>query len=251
MEPHTRTLLLVLLGAALALGVGCFVLVHKAYEFVVYKPPREEKPHLYATPQLLELEPCEPPAGTSLSFLGYAVDTPWTEVVDTREGDGFAGFYFRSGHYVSAHLTDDESTPLGLLRAQDEDSRRNLENMLGKEATQSNHGYYKAVFSATPDDYSISSPFQRLMGLRLLLTMKDALAETAASGLYSFETQHMRGFQLGHPAKDQAVTIFAFDSSDRYLTLYITAQEGTGGHVTQDQINCIIQSIRPAEEPRE
>ena len=250
MEPRTRTILLILLGAALALGVGCYLLAVKAYDFVFYKPPREEKPHLYATPEPLELQDCNAAGGTALSFFGYLIRVPWTGVKSETADEDSAGAFFESRNYVYAHLPAEKDTPLGHFNRQTEEDRRNVEALLGPEALRSNYNFYRALFSVTPSDLSFNTPYQRLIGLRVLLTLKDMHGGDAATGLHSFETPHVKGFQLGDPGRKRTVKLLVFGTNDQFFSLSLGRREGRDAAITQDELNCIIQSIRPAEEPK-
>jgi hypothetical protein len=253
MEPRIRTILLLLLGAALALGAGCVYVAIQAYISFLEQPPEAEKPHLYATPQLLKLEPCELSPSTTVTLAGFAFDTPWTAIDETQpdDEDGIKVVKFTTEQAIVASDMNEVFQAVGNLRSENPQTRQMLESMMGPTALESNYGFISAVVATTPSDVAILRFPTKTLGARMLLGLKDSLASNAATGLFSFHTNHVRGFQLGDPSKTNAVDIIVFDERDAPLHLMIGVKEDSTVRVSQGELSCIIQSIRPADEAKE
>ncbi len=251
MEPRTRTILLLLLGAALALGGGCLYLAIKAYNTFMEKPSQAEKPHLYLKPEPLELQPCEAEPATTLSYFGFSTGVPWSEVEDTSESDFFTHVYFTSGHTIGFSQLPEENQPASAWRQQDPQARKAMEEFFGPGALDSHYGFFKAIISTTPDELDSAGSFQKTIGVRMRLLMKEGFARGGETGIYSFETEDIRGFQLGDPTRSDSINLTVFDRSDRQLNLWLSSVDPSEVRLTQSEVSCIIQHTRPAEEPKE
>ena len=246
MEPRTRTILLILLGAALALGGGCVYLGIKAYNALYYVGSREEKPQLYAVPQPLALTPCSVERTNS----GLSVELPWMGVVDEKQYEKVSRFRFDSGLSVLLGQIDETQGPIAMFREQDAKTQRGLEAMLGREATASQYGFYEAMLNATPENITLGTHPGKVIGLRMILIMKEIMLPRGEAKLYSFHNGSVKGFQIGGGSR-RSVELLAFDSPHSGVAITVIPPKSPELRVSQDELNCIIQSIRPAEEPRE
>jgi hypothetical protein len=79
----------------------------------------------------------------------------------------------------------------------------------------------------------------------VLLMLKPIWTGTLQGGLYSFQTEWLRGFQQGDPTRDKTVTIDAFDAHDQEIALSVGWAQGASQNVTQSELNRIIYSLRP------
>jgi hypothetical protein len=75
--------------------------------------------------------------------------------------------------------------------------------------------------------------------------LKPIWTGTLQGGLYSFQTEWLRGFQQGDPTLDKTVTIDAFDADDHEIQLSIGRALSASQYVTQSELNRIIHSLRP------
>lgn len=250
MKPLAKTLLLVLLVVVLLLGGGCIYLAVRAYRAFIEPPTRAEKPLLYVKTQPLDLQPCHAKPETDLSYFGYSVGVPWAEIAESR-GDYYFGtsVTFTSGHKLSFRLSRE-----GIDEPMDEntqENRRRIEEILGPEAAESNFGFFKALFDATPDDLGRASWRNAWIVRTILLRKEQELYSEEMTPIYAFETTHVRGFQFGDSTRQESVALWVFDPEDRRLLMSVTAPEQPPAHVSREELSCILQNIRPVEEPRE
>ncbi|MGH9894093.1 MAG: hypothetical protein ACREA0_19360 [bacterium] len=200
-----------MLGAALALGAACVFIGIKAYKTFYYAGSKEEKPQLYAVPRPLALTPCTVERTTTLSYSGLSVDLPWTGIVDEKQYDKFNRFRFDSGLAVLFGKIDETHGPIAMFREQDAETQRGLEAMLGREATGSQYGFYEAMLNTTPENITLDTHPSRVIGLRMILLMKEIMLPTGNAELYSFHTESVKGFQIGGGYR-RSVELLAFDS---------------------------------------
>ena len=78
-----------------------------------------------------------------------------------------------------------------------------------------------------------------------LLTIKALGIRRVRGGLFSFQTDWLRGFQAGDPTLDKMVFVEAFDSQDRKIELYIGTEPAAKIKPSQMDINQILLSLRP------
>jgi hypothetical protein len=97
----------------------------------------------------------------------------------------------------------------------------------------------------TPRDLHLSLSRQRMVSSSVLLMLKPMWTGTLQGGLYSFQTEWLRGFQQGDPTRDKTVTIDAFDAHDHEIELSVGCAQGASQNVTQSELNRIIYSLRP------
>jgi hypothetical protein len=62
---------------------------------------------------------------------------------------------------------------------------------------------------------------------------------------YSFDWGKVRGFQFGDSAKQRPVAVRVFDDRDRQYRFILTTAAGSTGKITQDDIDTIIQTVKP------
>lgn len=84
----------------------------------------------------------------------------------------------------------------------------------------------------------------QMAGNSALLMLKGVEGQRFKNGLYSFDSQSMRGFQEGNIALDRSVVVEAFDHQDHLLTLVVGAKPGKSCF-GQSELNHIIFSLRP------
>lgn len=109
--------------------------------------------------------------------------------------------------------------------------------------------FLESVLMSTPDQYSILQSSKEMVRLFVLLSLKGSLLHgPAGSGMavYSFSTEHIRGFQLGDPAKARLVRVIGFDRNDKEFEFVVEA-EGDFPPLSQAELNQILQTTRLAD----
>ena len=122
-----------------------------------------------------------------------------------------------------------------------------LEDMFGREVTESNYALLRTVLNLTPSQLSPVSPRREAVNKALLLAMKSTWATKRVSAIYSLELNGLRGFQIGDPARDEHVEVRCFDSSDRELKFSFLLKDGAPAKLKQSEINRVVQTLHPAK----
>jgi|ERR1700733_5770842 hypothetical protein len=181
--------------------------------------------------------------GKRFSYLGYEFESPWTEVKLERKFESLALVHFSDGQIISISDGADE------LKAMKQASRNggtDLKNVFGDQPMSSNYALRSKILYLTPRDLRLFSTPREMVANSVLLNLKGIWTTTAKSGLYSFQTDWVRGFQEGSPTLNNLVTIAAFDAQDREVMLYIGAEPRAANRPSQAAINRILYSLRPA-----
>lgn len=251
LSPKARSRLLAGALLLLVLCSGGVYLIARAYNNYLKQPPRSERPHIYVMPQPLPLEPCTLDPLTNVTFAGYSFDVPWAVADSTELGAqrDVLRVDFASGQVMAVSDLDELLRALEGLRKEDAQTREYIETMWGPQALESHYGFIRVVMETTPSDVTIFVHPMRAFGTKKLLTLKDELASNAATGLYTFEAGNIRGFQFGDPSQATEVEVILFDPSDRALNLLVRPGRDPAGRISQLDMSCILQSVRPADEP--
>jgi len=201
---------------------------------------------LWVVPTPLRLVDAPHPARKTMSYFGYEFESPWTEVKRERKWESIAVFNFAGGQVISildpAHDVDE----LQMMKQEATKRGGNLKSSFGDEATRSRYAMLSKIWSLTPADLRFFSSRQEMVTNSIFLTMKKTRMERIKGGLYSFDTGWLRGIQEGGPAQDDMVIIEAFDARDHKIELWIGSEPGANPRPSQEDINRILHSLRPA-----
>lgn len=210
-------------------------------------------PLMWARPvPLADLSITQSP-GRKLSYFGYDFEVPWDDVDPAKTrviGGNKAIVVFRSGNAVS-FWSDDSYEPLAPLLADGKVGWSDLEQMFGKEVTQSNFAFIRAVLDMTPDKFSPLMPKKLAIERGSLFMMKvTTMRASADSGIFSVATKEFNGFQYGRPPlvspKYLSVELFR----DKKHVDVIFGQKLRGSvTISQADVNRIVQSIARTPGP--
>jgi hypothetical protein len=201
---------------------------------------------LWVVPTPVHLVDAPHAAGKTMSYFGYEFESPWTEVKQEKKFESSAILYFAGGQVISildpAHDVDE----LQMLKQEAGKRGVDLKSVLGDEATRSKYALLSKIWSLTPADLRFFSSRQEMVTNSLFLMLKKIWITSIKGGLYSFETGRLRGLQEGDPGEDNMVIIEAFDTSDNRIEIYVGSQRGANARPSQEDINRILCSLRPA-----
>jgi hypothetical protein len=115
----------------------------------------------------------------------------------------------------------------------------------GGKPIDSDYALLSRTLCLTPRDLRLSWSRREMAGNSVLLTIKEIDIAHIRNGVYSFQTESLRGFQYGDPTHDKVVKIDAFDEKDRKIWLMIGAElKPNGRKPSQAEINRILYSLR-------
>jgi hypothetical protein len=184
--------------------------------------------------------------GMAISRFGYSVQVPWVKAKAVKDWKSAAVIHFEGD---TGLVITNPSNYLDLL-TNDAAYRNALRPLLGDQATKSHLDYLQVELNARPEAVSIFNSRHFNARLYLLLAMKSLAIPEGTTVIYTLKSPSLNGFQFGDPGKSPTkVQLVLFDRADRALTLTIRgATNGTRPALTQEQINAIVASIRPATQ---
>jgi hypothetical protein len=201
---------------------------------------------LWVVPTPLRLVAAQPPKGKTMSYFGYEFESPWIEVKRERKAESITILNFSGGQVIvlldPAHDVDE----LQLMKQ--EATRRGIrpKSVFGEEAARSRYALLSMTWNLTPGDLRLFSSTRKMATNSAFLLVKKAWMERIKGGLYSFETSWLRGIQEGGPVQDDMVIVKAFDAQDHKIELWIGSERGANHRPSQEDINRILYSLRPA-----
>jgi hypothetical protein len=197
---------------------------------------------LWIVPQPLADVSVDNSSGRKFSVLGYELESPWTNFEkETKYQTGGVTLTFSFGEIFA--YTDED---LAYLKKK---AFTNLvSDTMGNAVISSNYAFRSKVLFLTPRDmHFFPSPRTRTAIDELFINYKQLLEVGPAgrTGMFSFQTDAVRGFQIGNPTQSRLVEIYAFSNQDREVTIGVRQDHGPKGELTQAKINRILYSLRP------
>jgi len=189
--------------------------------------------------------------GTSVTLFGYQFEVPWQgQVIVKTSGDYAADVHTVSGKpFVFFNPANEPRVVKSLqqgLKERGEDPR-NADLVLN---SHSDYELERSVLYATPAQLSLVFPRKKEVWAAVSLMVKQAEAQGAETGLYSFQIGELRGFQIGDPSRARSVRVKAFDGDDRESEFVFGFSPGpdysSKQGFTQTDINTVLQTLRPS-----
>jgi hypothetical protein len=206
-------------------------------------------PELWTVPIPLPSTAAEQVSGRTFTYFGYEFESPWTEVKLERKLSSIAILNFTNGCTIRIFNPVNGSSALEAMRQTAGERGADLASLFGKEATRSNYALRSRIFNLTPGDLRLSWDRGEMAGNSVLLVLKGIWAPKTPGGLYSFQTDWVRGFEIGDPSKTDAINIEAFDRQDNQVNLLIGSGKDAARQFQQD-INVVLESLRPVSDPQ-
>jgi hypothetical protein len=203
------------------------------------------KPEFWIVPSPLADVSIEQAAGRNFTFYGYQFEVPWTGVKREEHLKTMELVCFSNNVVMVFHDPVQSVNQLKLLTGEGTKNEASLKRLFGEDSTRSNYALRSRILNLTPRDLYLSFSRQKMVSSSILLMLKPMWVGPLHGGLYSFQTEWLRGFQLGDPTRDKTVTIDAFDARDREIELFVGRAQGANQDVSQSELNRIIYSLRP------
>ncbi|HKQ89029.1 MAG TPA: hypothetical protein VJS43_19895 [Candidatus Acidoferrales bacterium] len=186
------------------------------------------------------------PKSTELGEYGYQMNVPWASQMKENPSAGGAEFRFATGQVVIFGDPDAQLDTVHILRDTPGEQYLPYAPLFANGAIQTNYDLYQAAYSASPSQVTPFTNYATAQRDRLLLLMKLSFGFDLAKPIYSFDFGRNRGFQFGDPASGP-VAVHVFDPHDKHLRFIFTVASGSGGQITQADINQAVQSLLPVE----
>lgn len=187
-------------------------------------------------------------SGSKHAYFGYEFETPWPQPEKVAAYSSAVDLVFHGDYGVLFWNPAERRNFIAQLTAemQQPQVKKELETVIGKDAARSDYDLLRGGLDMTAKQISPAlSKLGAVQRLTLLRT-KSVECTNKPSAFYAFQSQNVKCLQIGDPSKDASVEVRCFDPSDREFNFHIGARKDSGVHVTQTDINRVIQTLRPA-----
>ncbi len=232
-------LVLVLFAYGWLFGVASLIAVEARY--IGWKVPVVRK-----TPVELADTSISPLPGFEHAFSGFAFELPWSDIDESRSKTvgKMQVVAFRSGNAILLGAPGPREFASAVLEHGWD--RETFTELYGAEPLESDYKMYDLMLRTSPSSVSIFSGRKTAVANTMMLTIK-AIAEPsgAATGVFTTHTPHFKGFQYGDPsAGAKRITLDLLDDAGGLELSISPKNNGPDAHISQSQINRIIQSVR-------
>lgn len=185
---------------------------------------------------------------TKMAYFGYEFDVPWSGAFKTRGGKtSIVQLQFDSGQNVTFIVPANQNGPLAEICQDRSLNFGALQPVFGDITNESAYNQYAALVNATPDGVRAFGPRLRASrALTLLLIKATATGPGLPTGVFSFQFQDKRGFQVGDPQKSQRVDLEIFGMEGHYVEVLLYTEKNAT-RVSQPEINRLLSSLRRVE----
>lgn len=227
--------------------LGFYVLLFGLQTLISFEAHRWalSSPFLKAVPQPLPTSIASAIQERGLTFYGIEFAAPWKGVVKKTEGDAQSEVEFQPGPVVVFFSPTIEPDIVGRIRGGDPQVYSRYESIFGPGFFRDNYSLYAAVYSAAPRDIWPFTSRSKTVRINTLLMWKLRFGTNGADAIYSVAKNQLHGFQLGDPSRDRAVVVHLFDENGGQLRILFTSKSGQPGTISQADINCVVDSLRP------
>ena len=201
-----------------------------------------ENPALLEVPKQLTDLRQSAASGPTLSYMGYTFRTPWGEVDETKQKlfAGVAAIPFKSHTALVVFGAAGFTSGIKKTASDKQVDLAPLKSVFG-DSFASDYDFTKAQLESVPGQTGLFTSKQELARHSMFLMMK-AIATPANGPIYYVQNGDMRGFQYGEPGHRLMVQLFG---KHRGVEIVFPTQ-ANGAPISQEDVNCVIQSLRPA-----
>ena len=204
------------------------------------------EPGYSMTPQPIETDVSSDPASMVKAF-DYGFSVPWTELSELYSSTSMVSWATQSTNIIVTCFLPEVALYSGMIGSSegDEERHRAFKSALGlKGVTHTNYYLFSKMWNTTPQDISIFKPRSEAVIQAFFLMCKAIAAPSVTpGGIYCFETDHVKGVQVGDPSRDRSVHLSIFDRLDREIRVTIGHRSDSLRVVSQADINTIITTF--------
>jgi hypothetical protein len=202
-------------------------------------------PWLADVPQPISVAAAAPaPKTDPVKAYGLQFATPWPGNINMTPAITSTAFQFESGQVVVLFDPGTAVDTLHELQVANQANYIAFANVFGPNAFDTNYSLIKAVNEASPAQASPIGNRELSLRLNQLLLWKLSFGVDAPHGLSSFDFGKNRGFQFGDPTQGLPVAERVFTDRDQQFRLIFTVASGSNAKISQDEINCVVQSLQ-------
>lgn len=242
---------------AIAVIVVAFVAVQFGLQILIWvesKSWASQNPWLTDTLQTIPSPTAPAPAAipaansktsgpAQIKLYDYEFNQPWPGNTKVTRGQVSSEVRFDSGQVIVFFDPESELNVIRDMKSKNAAGYQQLTNVFGDQTPDSDYALYQLAYGASPA--SISPFMSRAGAVRVngALLYKLGFGYDALPGIHSFDFGKNKGFEFGDPASGP-VAVRVFNDRDDQFRLIFTVASGTGGKVTQDDVNTAVQSLQ-------
>ena len=237
--------------ALLAILIAVFCVEFGAQTLTWFEAKRwgASSPWLADVPQPLPTSSDDTLKGSQAKAFDYEFNVPWNVKIKNVESLSYIQFVSDSGQVVVFFDPDSQLDAIHTLKTSNPTEYQKFTNVFGSQPIESNYALYQAVYGASPAQFSPVMKVEEARRDNVLLLWKLSfgpdLQSEPAPEFYSFDWGKIRGFQFGDPSKGQPAALRVFDDGNRQFRFIFTIEAGSGGKITQSDINMAVRSLQP------
>jgi hypothetical protein len=183
---------------------------------------------------------------TGLKAYDYEFVAPWTgKLTQTPSASLYNEFRFASGQVVDFFDPDAQADIVRAIRDNAGRGFAAFQRLIGDGGISTNYDLYQSVYAVSPAQVSFSTAPNDSTRLRILLLTKLSFGFDLEKKISSFDFGEEKGVQFGDPAKGEPAALRVFNTRDKQFRFIFTVRDGSAAHITQDDINQVVQSLQP------
>jgi len=222
--------------------------------FFTAKWEAKKVPAVIVTEQPLSDYSVSDAPGTTVCYLGYSFEVPWTTNFKTKGsekgsvGGGTMELTFDSGQSLFLIASTNQK---GLLSELVQDQSLHMENLrlvFGNLMYSSAYDQYSALLNTSPSTIRAFGPRpEAVRGIALLTIKAIALPPNLKTGAFAFQLPDKRGFQIGDPRNSRRIDLEVFDMNGHNLEI-ICGTVADNLRLTQPELNRILKTLHPVPQ---
>lgn len=228
-------LVLILSGVLLTQKAGAVYMVYTAHRLV-------REGCMDVVPQPLDLNVCNTNKTMILQSKDVTFEVPWTDCLLTWTSSPLRWVCSESNIVVL--YSPPETCIVSSIVTPLLDNPQSRELLDLDDVVEPNYYMASNAVYTVPSEISFFDPNRKVVKQFLQTMVKFALSCGANSGVYSFNCNDIKGFQIGKLGKDRFVELHIFDSNDgAHNLIVITGNNAPPDILKQEDINTIITTF--------
>ncbi|MGH9795559.1 MAG: hypothetical protein ACRD5G_12370 [Candidatus Acidiferrales bacterium] len=240
----------ILAVVAVILILGLALLFVAPFGFIYWSLNRtiRENPQLSTQPAPLASVGPITAKPTTLTCCGVEFDVPWGKPERTNATGSYQVYFYFAERVVSFKQPESVIAPFLWQEGQTAEQRDAMRQTFGYEAANTRYEAMEQTLRHVPKRVGLFN-YMKLISEMMLVTHKDMVIGRESTGIFAFEHDARRGFQINDPAWSNEVRVILFDQQDRQIEFEVRRNRDAPA-LTQGEIDYVVRSIRVApEEP--
>lgn len=238
----------ILAVVAMILILGLVLLFVVPYGFMYWALNRtiQENPQLSTQPAPLASVKPMAAKPITLTCCGVEFDVPWGKPESTNATGSYQISFHFAERVVSFKRPESVIAPFVWQEGQSAAQKDAMQQTFGFEAASTRYEAMEQTLRHVPKRVGLFN-YVKLMGEMTLVTSKDMILGRESTGIFSFEHDGGRGFQINDPARSNEVRVIYFDQQDKQIELEVR-RDREAPALTQGEIDYVVRSIRAVPE---